>query len=35
MAKVESLMETQESNKKQNAKGSGIKTLVDKDENEL
>lgn len=35
MAKVESLMETQELDKKQNPKGSGIKALVDGDENEL
>jgi hypothetical protein len=35
MVEVESLMETQESNKKQNPKGSGIKALVDEDENKL
>lgn len=35
MAKVESLMETQELNKKKNPKGSGIKALADEDENEL
>jgi hypothetical protein len=35
MVEVESLMETQDSNKKQNPKGSGIKALVDEDENEL
>jgi hypothetical protein len=35
MAEVENLMETQKLDKKKNPKGSGIKALVDEDENEL